>query len=472
MISNIDISTSSKYYLKGIRWLENEIKFNEDKLRNNIDEIKKSNLDNLLKTNKLKKLEKKLKLKYWGFEILPIYILYKSGSDIIEDFLSVASNKQFWDDISSYLYEHYHWLWFLDKLGLGENKFFLRELYDLIKTQSVEGYIWSDDMDHSAPLRVFVSKCRDSKPLANAINYWLKNWEKSHNISAISVGILALSELDHRIYSSVINKQINYIINMQAEDGHWEWSEQYPNSYFNYFETCYAIWSICRVKGMSDSSVKKSIDWIKKRQLKNGSWDNNINSTTYSLMALLFAGEGPKISIETLNYEKLKMQQEIIRQNPVFLHTSPIFKESSHVKGIYDKIYEMLHNARNDIRIISPFIDILYEEIININKNNENITIKIITRYKKDIKGFRERIAKNVIDLLNKATKENVVQSDVIHSRLIIIDENELLVSSADLTRDQLYDEYNSGIWTRDKEAIIKAIEFFEHIYQQLKTDL
>lgn len=79
---------------------------------------------------------------------------------------------------------------------------------------------------------------------------------------------------------------------------------------------------------------------------------------------------------------------------------------------------------------------------------------------------MRERIAKNVVDLLNIAVKGNVVQSNVIHSRIVIIDDAEVLVSSADLTRDQLFDEFNAGVWTADKETVKKAIEFFENLFR------
>jgi hypothetical protein len=43
---------------------------------------------------------------------------------------------------------------------------------------------------------------------------------------------------------------------------------------------------------------------------------------------------------------------------------------------------------------------------------------------------------------------------------------SEVLISSADLTRDQLMDEFNAGIWTINKEVIRKAIEFFDNIFE------
>ena len=78
---------------------------------------------------------------------------------------------------------------------------------------------------------------------------------------------------------------------------------------------------------------------------------------------------------------------------------------------------------------------------------------------------IRRRIAKNVLDLLNTATRGNLRKNELLHSRLIIIDDKEILVSSADLTRDQLFDQFNAGIYTRDEESIKEAILFFENMW-------
>jgi phosphatidylserine/phosphatidylglycerophosphate/cardiolipin synthase-like enzyme len=139
------------------------------------------------------------------------------------------------------------------------------------------------------------------------------------------------------------------------------------------------------------------------------------------------------------------------------------------VKEIYEQISRMLKEAKKIIRISSPFIDVFYDEIANLLDEKPGLVIKIIARPKSDIAGPREKIAKNAIEQLNKSTGGNVVTSKLVHSRLIIIDEDEMLVSSADLTRDSLFDEFNSGIWTRDKEAIGEATEFFDNLYEYCK---
>ena len=50
---------------------------------------------------------------------------------------------------------------------------------------------------------------------------------------------------------------------------------------------------------------------------------------------------------------------------------------------------------------------------------------------------------------------------------MIIVDNKELMVSSADLTRDQLFDEFNAGLSTKDQQAINKAIQYFDNLWQQ-----
>lgn len=175
--------------------------------------------------------------------------------------------------------------------------------------------------------------------------------------------------------------------------------------------------------------------------------------------------EDPKVSVERHEDSVKKLQQRIRMQTPQFLHTSPLFRNSVHVKEIHDRVRKMLQSAQSEIKIASPYVDMLYEDIINIKKENPGLVINVITRPKRDVSGLRERIAKNVIDLLNTATGGCVFQTELVHARLVIIDKNQALISSADLTREQLYDEFNAGLWTSDKVVVEKATEFFDNIY-------
>ena len=127
-----------------------------------------------------------------------------------------------------------------------------------------------------------------------------------------------------------------------------------------------------------------------------------------------------------------------------------------------------MNSAETEIKILSLYIDMMYDDIINLAENNPDLSIKIITRPSKDNnKGMRVKIGKNALDLLKIATRGDLKTNEILHARMIIADDKEALISSADLTRDQLMDEFNSGIWVRDRETVKRATEFFDNIWEE-----
>lgn len=434
----MNLTTCSDSVLKAIRWLE---QFSKDKRA------------------------KELRLETF-------YVLKKLGSYLTQDFIGEISRSDFWDEdfIGETVTDDIHRLWFLKELGLKDNPNFLKALDELLKEQTVEGYIHSNEREHSGPLRVLVATKPDTQSLTSALNYWLRNWKTYSNdwSGALAVGILALTELDCERYEDSIREQIDILKKAQHDDGKWGFPSETKDelSYLDIEDTVYALWAISRVDGIEDTVAQNGLRWLKTKQQENGSWENRESSTSLALIGLLVMGEGPKIPSELVDSKILRLQQDIERYSPLFCHTSPLYQKDLHVKSLYDKISIMLHEAKNEIRIASPFIDIFYEELINLKRENQNLRIKIITRPKKEVEGTRERIAKNVIDLLNIASEGNVVQSELVHARMVIIDDQEVLVSSADLTRDQLFDEFNAGIWTSEKGTVREAIDFFENLFQ------
>lgn len=462
------LSTCSAEFTRGVKWLENEIKFDEIKIRSEIEEMEtelepesiEEDSSETITNWKIKNLDTKLKLKYRCDEVEGIYVLSKVGLEVADEFLLAARKDAFWEDDTTRkcFFNDTHTLWFLKELGLGDNPYFLEEVEDFIKKQSVEGYIQSNDLDHSGPLRVLVSTKGESKTLFNAVNYWLKNW-KHIDVSVIAVGILALTELDFEKYSSAINEEADYLKDLQNDNGSWGKGPSIE-------DTSYAIWALSRAKGINEPSAQRGLEWLKQEQHEDGSWEGHSWDTAPALLALLAMGEGPKVPAELVDYQFMRREQSLRRQKPVFLHTSPLYKGALSVKELESKIANMLHNAKKEIRIASLFIDMFYDEITNLKQKNPNLSVKIITRPEGEAEGLRKKIAAGVIDMLNKATRGNVVQTQSVHSRMIIIDDEEVLISTADLTRDQLYDEFNAGIWTSDKETVKKAIEFFDNLFE------
>jgi phosphatidylserine/phosphatidylglycerophosphate/cardiolipin synthase-like enzyme len=316
----------------------------------------------------------------------------------------------------------------------------------------------------------------NSKPAISALNYWIENWEEySERAGSLAVGVLALTEFDYEYFSKYIKEMTVGLEQLQEEEGSWK---KYGFSTAGDIEiTSLAIAAISRTNGTTDSKCQKALEWIKRQKMEldeRQKTDDDWIFQTYTypidaawiLLALSTMGQGLMVSKDLVEYQIMQMNQTHLKAKPIFVQTSPIYHSSLHVKEINDKIVNMIQKAKNELRISSPFIDMYYEDIINKIQENPNPMVRLITRPKGEIKGLREKIANNVIDMLNTVTRGNVIQSRTVHSRMVIVDDNELLVSSADLTRDQLFDEFNAGIWTTDKEAIKRAVDFFDNIFQ------
>lgn len=463
---------------KGLRWLKSDIKYDREKIRQEIYKIKKN--DSKYSKGCSEKPEEKLKLKYVPGDILPVCVLSLVNDPIIEEFRKSTETEEFWcDSNSDFIFQptesYFFCVYFFHEMGFSSNRYFLNYFQEYKKALTVEGKFWNSE-DHVCFLRLAIALEPHSRITKSALEYSLQNGYHLLEPFESSIFILSLMELDYSKYIETIEEGINFIKSRQNRDGSWisgSFGEIYRDTYF-------AIKAICRINGNNDDHVKRGVEFILKNQHQKGCWgyvkkvgDKEeyippTDSTSFAILSLLSTCPPISISLEEYMFKNIQYEQRINLHKPYFVHTSPIYMKKLPVKEIYEKIKGGLENAKYDIRIISPYIDMHYEDIINLRSQNPKLTIKIITRPKKDIKGTRGRIGKNALDLLKIAIKGNLKTLDIIHSRLIIIDDQELIISSADLTREGLFDEFNAGIYTRDEETIKKGIDYFENIWQEL----
>ncbi len=143
--------------------------------------------------------------------------------------------------------------------------------------------------------------------------------------------------------------------------------------------------------------------YIINNQDRSGAWGiffekegfrSRIDESCFALLSLIQTAPPSSISYEEFKFRDILFKQQKATYKPYFIHTSPIYENDRPVRAIYNKIKDMLLNANENIRIISPYVDMYYEDIINIKVLNPRVEIQIITRPRKDIKGARERIAK------------------------------------------------------------------------------
>lgn len=467
---------------KSVDWLGKNIKHNEEEIQQKSADLLKKHSDSFLIAYNIEQLKLRSKIKCNPNDFISIYALSFLNDQIVENFLKCADNKDFWNDtfIERFQSTEDFYFWnFLYEMGFSSNKYFLRFFESFKKDVTVEGRFWNDG-DHVCFLRLAIALEPHSPNTKKVLKYCLEN--DFHLLSPFesSVFILALTELDFFKYKEIIEEGINFIKSKQNDDG--SLSERKMSTYSSakdvYLETYFAIRAICRVNGNNDVQLKRGIEFISKNQQLDGTWgyfnkkkDESIycpdkEMTSIALMSLILFSPPLSVSLEEYMFKDNLLKQKINSQKPYFIHTSPIYNANIHVKEILDKIQMGFSNANHTIRIISPYIDMLYEDITNLKNRNPSLIVKIITRPKRDINGMRERIGKNAFDLLKIATSGNLKTLNIIHSRLIIIDDQELIITSADLTREGLFDEFNAGIYTNDKEAIKDSVDYFENIWE------
>jgi len=409
------------------------------------------------------------------------YAVGQFNKEILKKIIDASKDEKFWREednrwINNWIFEKPHILWYLLKIECENTQTCMDFIEGFKRDQTIEGKFFFNSDSHVGSLRVMSLIEPESITTKNAVNYFISNWKHFEN-EDLAIGILALSEINYYEYQDTIQEICQHLLEQQQNAGYfgeiYDFKERLPDMqksflYIPYDETGCVTIALARFIGSDHEAVAKSIKWLIENKESNlGVISKYYHRLGLLLLNLISIGGGPKISLADYEWKQMLQKQQVDFMRPYFIHTSPIFESKIQVRELYERISENIKSGKQKIRICSLFIDILYEDIINLVEKNPNLEFQIITRPSKDISGFRQKIARNVLQLLNTATKGNLRTSEFIHCRMIIVDENTLIVSSADLTRDQLYDEFNAGIYTRDEDTIKKAILFFDNIWEQ-----
>lgn len=135
--------------------------------------------------------------------------------------------------------------------------------------------------------------------------------------------------------------------------------------------------------------------------------------------------------------------------------------------SIDDSTQKMIGSAKKHLKILSPYIDMYLVKKL-LEQKERGIEVFIITRDVKEVKNQRGNV--QALEFINKAFGENHKVNPFIHSRIIIKDDLEALVSSADLTRDSLLSQYNAGLILSDPVLLQKLISYFKQIFKDSKN--
>jgi hypothetical protein len=459
------LETCSEEVRAAIKWLEGQVRFDKNKWENRLEKVNGWEKD---------QIRRRLTAKYLCRDAIEFYVLSKVKSPLLKEFLDASKNKEFWLEEGGFkgfndkLYVEPYLLWYLSKMGLKSNKYFEEALDEFIKKpQTREGNIPinpSADPSHSLALRVLASVEPDSEATDLAVRYFLdnldefKSFAKNFGLGELSIGMLALGELDYLKYKGTIEDLCNFFKSEQNEKGYWD-------KYCRIMETSRMVEALSRVFGQKDECVIKAVNWIKSNTKEEES-RGSVRDTAYACLALMSVGEGPKASLEEIEWNETLTRQKVELTKPKFVQTSP----NLGVTEIKEKIHEMLNNANERIWICSRFITEFWADIIKLKHEKPNLDVKIITLPKDEAynkyKGEGRKFVHPAFDTLQRLLRKDFKPEPLLHARLYIVD-NEVLVSSADITSEQLEKEFNAGIWTRDKETVEDAIKFFENIWTE-----
>lgn len=138
-----------------------------------------------------------------------------------------------------------------------------------------------------------------------------------------------------------------------------------------------------------------------------------------------------------------------------------------HVNSTHAQIYEMIGRSKATITIIGYWVHDMQEFFKELGKLSKNIKITFILNHE-NIENHSSQIEKNwnaqyrpKIYYLNRK-KYSVKTLNKLHSKVIIIDDEEILITSANMTKTAMEKNIETGVWTKDKKIIKACIKIFD----------
>jgi len=300
-----------------------------------------------------------------------------------EIFKKESERDEFWSDGFPDAYDRADEIYYLVRMNLSGKNHVDNIVNDgLLDNQKMSGELINE---HALGLRALIAHDRYSLNTSKAIDFFLEYINDVNELSDLSKyefmdipkDILVLMELDFYKYKDKINDLIEILISRQKEDGNF--FDDISSCGFQISpvkEVCLSIIAMSRFFDQNDFHITSACNFLRtSRPNTDTGWNYR---SPYVCIALVEAGFGPKVSKSFHDWEIEKFNQLKLKTTPDFIHTSPIFDKKIHIKQIHDRIIEMLKRAKKDILISSLYVDMLYEDLINIA--SKDISIKIIVR--------------------------------------------------------------------------------------------
>lgn len=199
------------------------------------------------------------------------------------------------------------------------------------------------------------------------------------------------------------------------------------------------------------SFLPKNAQFVAKRSIElRKTLDIKTDGTAY----LVFDNRFSVATRKNIDLEFFEEWEEEKQSNEIFTTIPP------HDESLKEEIEEMIDESKESLMIISPYCDMT---MINrlLQAKDEAVDVKIILRDDPNIKG----LPKEGLEQIKKNFPNSYKLHRNIHSRLIICDSKEAIVSSADLDQKSLQGLLNLGIKVSDPYLIKKIIKYFSYVW-------
>lgn len=410
------------------------------------------------------------------------YILYKFESDKVKPYIKNWSDSIELFDIE---YDRTPELYYISKLEceyLNEYSEPLTRVKQSIKSnQTVEGEFRANRYSTTGALRFLAEIEPDSSAVQRGVNHFCTTWNRQisgrlNEVGRLAIGALALAELDYFQYESQIKNILKYI----EDEYQLSWLNEQPDTTN---ATTYSLVALSKLSKKQSELEARIIEQFEDNQFDPGFWIPHLQEngdkaedfdhpafamlkTSHVLLGLISAGKGPKVSEEEIKWERELVNQWEDRLKSNFVSTQPSTRLEESKQEILREYRHVIRKAEHSLRISTLRIDMLHEDLINKMQTSKDFDLRLVTSSGTS-RGDRKKMKKAVMNELVKRTNGGVREDQLIHTRMIIADESDGVISSADLTRDQLYDEFNAGIHTEDPDLIKKAIDLFEEMWDE-----
>jgi phosphatidylserine/phosphatidylglycerophosphate/cardiolipin synthase-like enzyme len=132
-------------------------------------------------------------------------------------------------------------------------------------------------------------------------------------------------------------------------------------------------------------------------------------------------------------------------------------------REILTKLLEMIGKAEKTILISSPWIWGIkeIEDKLTLVKEERNVSIRILTRRAEDDPHHEETVRG-----LHKR-RFSIETADHLHAKIVIVDDKELYIGSANLVAPSMKRNLEAGICTNDPRTVSQALVYFDDAFSE-----